>query len=129
MKSLYDIGNLIENEKEMKELYDDLFSFIITSKGSVKKQVNQFESQYKSFILSKIGYEYLDKNQIIKIINQMKERKDFGKSEIYWIQINEFKYESKFEFIIPTFKPEDILGLFLKKYIDEKKKKNTILSI
>ena len=42
----------------------------------------------------------------------MKERKDFGKSEIYWIQINEFKYGSKFEFIIPTFKPEIFLDYF-----------------
>ena len=65
---------------------------------------------------------------LINIINELSERKISDEFDIYWAYLfYELKYHPKFEFFIPKFRPEDILGLFIRKYINKKKESQGFL--
>ena len=67
-------------------------------------KVDEFESQYKSFLLKKNGLKIWNKNNIIKYIDYFKERNLANKNDYNWaLKIDSLKYDSKFKIILSIF--------------------------
>ena len=122
IKYIKEIYHILNNEKKFEAVVNDFFNLILGSGDKkIKDEINEFESQYKSFLLIKNGVKLLDKNNIIKYLNDLSKRNTFDQKTLRWgTKINSLKYEPKFEIEIPEFTPKDILGLFVIKNIINK---------
>ena len=132
IKSLMEIYKIIENEEDLKEIIDDFFNFILNIKDkNINKEIAQFESQYKSFLLFKIGFYLLDKNKIINILNDYSKRDIIiTKNDLNWAsKIMYMNLEPEFEIIIPDFSPKDILNLFELNYLNDSKREDLGFSV
>ena len=105
----------------MNTIVDNFFNIILDSdEKDFDGKVDEFESQYKSFLLKKNGIKILNKNNIIKYIDYFKERNLANKNDYNWaLKIDSLKYDSKFKIIVPTFSPKEIINLFVLKNIND----------
>ena len=119
IKYIKEIYHILKDEKIFETIVIDFFNLILSSGDKkIKDEIDEFESQYKSFLLIKNGVKLLNKNNIIKYLNDLSKRNTFDQKDLHWgTKINSFKYEPKFEIEIPEFTPKDILGLFVIKNI------------
>ena len=122
IKCVKEIFHILNSEKKLETIVKDFFNLILSSGNKkIKDEIDEFESQYKSFLLIKHGVKLMDKNNIINYLNNLSKRNTFDQKDLRWgTRINSLKYEPKFEIEIPEFTPKDILGLFIIKNIINK---------
>ena len=74
-ESFWEIYEIIEKEKDLKDIIKDFFDFLFSSKKeNINEELYRFESLYKAYLLKKIGVELLDKNYIINCLNELSKR-------------------------------------------------------
>ena len=122
IKCIKEIYQILNNESKLNLIVKDFFNLMLSSgEKIIKDEIDEFENQYKSFLLIKHGVKLLDKNNIIKYLNELSKRNTLHQKDIIWAtKINSLKYDPQFEIEIPEFTPKNILGLFVIKNIIDK---------
>ena len=118
IKSVKELFHILSNEKDINLILNEFFIYILSSdENDFLEKVNEFESQYKSFLLKKNGIKLLNSKDIINYINELSKRNTLDDaSVINWANKTDFlKYEVYFKIKMPKFTPKEVINLFVKK--------------